>query len=400
MTADVGAGPLAGIKVIEIATVLMGPFAAQMLGDLGADVVKVETMQGDSSRAMGDGPHRELSGISLNLHRNKQSIGLDLKSNEGRDVLLRLLADADVLITNLRPGPLQRLRLDYENIGDDLPRLIYCQAQGFRSESDEANKPAYDDVIQALAGFPQLSTIAFDETRFLPTVVVDKVAGMFITQGVLAALVARGVTGRGQRIEVPMFDAGLAFNLVEHLAGAAIPGGTAGYGRVLSPHRGPHRTLDGHVALLPYTDSHWTMLFRSVGQEDLLDRPCFANHRSRLSNADEVYGLLASIVAKRTSGEWLDLCHEMDIPVAAVMSLDEIVTDPANHRGVLSDREHPVVGTFREIKQPIVFDDSGQVAHRPAPLKHEHTMEVLAAAGYSEAEINSLTKQGAVIQRN
>ena len=187
----------------------MGPFGAQLLGDLGADVTKVETGGGDGSRVMGGGPHPELSGIALNLHRNKRSIGLDLKEPRGRAILLRLLADADVLITNLRPGPLRRLGLDHETLRDDFPRLVYCQAQGFRTSSAEADLPAYDDIIQALTGFPQLNSTGFGAMHFVPSTIADKVAGMFIAQGVLAALVARSVTGEGQRVEVPMFDAAL-----------------------------------------------------------------------------------------------------------------------------------------------------------------------------------------------
>ncbi len=393
------AGPLAGIQVVEIATVVMGPFGAQILGDLGADVTKIETELGDSSRAIGPGPHSELSGVALNLHRNKQSIGIDLKHPDGRRIVLELLANCDVLITNLRPGPLARLGLDYATIGAQFPKLVYCQAQGFRSSTDEGDLPAYDDIIQALAGFPQISDLAFGETRFVPSIIADKVSGMFIAQGVLAALVARGVTGQGQRIEIPMFDAALAFNLVEHLAGAAIPGGEPGYGRVLSAHRGPHRTLDGYVALLPYTDAHWTALFTIADRPDVLSRPSFANHRARVSNADEVYGLLAEIVGERSSDEWISLCSKHGIPVAPVAGLADIVENHANHRGVLSDVEHPVVGTYREIKQPIVFDGSGQRPHAPAPLRAQNTEKILVELGYSPHEIAALLEDRVVYGR-
>ena len=316
-------GPLAGIKVLEIATVLMGPYAAQILGDLGADVIKVEARTGDGSRIMGDGPHPELSGVALNLHRNKQSIGIDLKQPEGREIILRLLKDCDILITNLRPGPLRRLKLDYDSLSKTYPRLIHCQAQGFRSDTDEADKPAYDDIIQALAGFPQLNDIAFGATRFMPTVLADKVSGLFIAQGVLAALVERSISGEAQRVEVPMFDVGLAFNLVEHLAHAAVPGEPAGYFRALTSHRGPHRTSDGFIAMMPYTDAHWEALFGAVGRSDLLELSCFADTRSRLAEADKAYGILADIVAEHATDYWLTLCNERDIPVAPVPRLDQ-----------------------------------------------------------------------------
>jgi crotonobetainyl-CoA:carnitine CoA-transferase CaiB-like acyl-CoA transferase len=328
-----GRGPLAGVKVVELATVIMGPFGGQLLGDLGADIVKVETGVGDGSRLMGGGPHPELSGIALNLHRNKRSIGLDLKDGRGREVLMALLRGSDVLITNLRPGPLRRLGLDYDAVHAEVPGLVYCQAQGFRTSSEEGDLPAYDDIIQALTGFPQLNEMGFGAAHFVPSTIADKVAGMFIAQGVLAALFARSTSGEGQRVEVPMFDAALAFNMVEHLARAAVAGEPVGYNRVLSAHRGPHRTSDGWVALLPYTDDHWTALFRAVGEEHQLEGPHFADARSRLMFADEVYGALASIVLRRSTAEWVALGTALGIPVSVVPPLQEIVDDEANHRG-------------------------------------------------------------------
>ncbi len=393
-----GRGPLAGIKVVELATVIMGPFGGQLLGDLGADIVKVETGVGDGSRLMGGGPHPELSGIALNLHRNKRSIGLDLKDGRGREVLMALLRGSDALITNLRPGPLRRLGLDYDAVHAEVPRLVYCQAQGFRTSSEEADLPAYDDIIQALTGFPQLNEMGFGATHFVPSTIADKVAGMFITQGVLAALFARSVSGEGQRVEVPMFDAALAFNMVEHLARAAVPGEPVGYNRVLSPHRGPHRTSDGWVALLPYTDDHWTALFRAVGEEHQLEGPHFADARSRLMFADEVYGALASIVLRRSTAEWVALGTALGIPVSVVPPLQEIVDDEANHRGVLRDAEHPVIGPFRSIGQPVVFSASGQRQPEPAPLVFEHTDEILAELGFSAARIDELVAARVVLR--
>ena len=387
-------GPLAGIRVIEIATVIMGPYGAQLLGDLGAEVIKIESGKGDGSRAMGGGPHPQLSGIALNLHRNKSSIVLDLKRPEALDVVRRLLADTDVLLTNLRPGPLERLGLDYESLRADFPRLVLCQAQGFASDSDEAGLPAYDDIIQALTGFPQLGQIAFDTTHFLPTIVADKVAGMFIAQGVLAALVARGTTGRGQRVEVPMFDAALAFNLVEHLAQATIEGGEPGYNRVLTPHRGPHATADGHIAMLPYTDAQWEALFAAVGEEALLEQPIFASHRARLDNADEVYGTLARIAAERTTAEWLELCAKHAVPVAPIPALADIVDDPTNHRGALVDRDHPIVGPYRSIRAPLRFSESTLDDPTPAPLLGQDTVALLRRAGYDDAAIDQLITEG------
>ena len=309
-TSAAGAAPgaLDGFRVLELSSVIMAPHATQVLGDLGAEVIKVETGGGDLNRVMGGGPHRELSGIALNVNRNKRAVSLNLKVPAGRAAFLRILDTCDVLVTNVRPGPLTRLGLSYQDVAPSRPRLVYCQAQGFRSGTGEEDRPAYDDIIQAATGLPRLSEVTVGQASFLPSVIADKVAGEMIVQAVLAALLYRERTGKGQRVEVPMFDAVLAFTLVEHLAQAAVPGGAAGYNRIMTRWRGPHRTRDGYVALMPYTDVHWRRLFAAVGRAELLDQPWYADHATRLANAGRVYAELAAIAAERTTGEWLELC--------------------------------------------------------------------------------------------
>ncbi len=389
------AGPLAGIRVLELASVIMGPYAGQLLGDLGADVIKVEHDALDSSRVMGGGPDPELSGIALNLHRNKRSVGLDLKSSGGRDVLMRLLATCDVLITNIRPSALARLKLSYEDVAPSMPHLVYCQSQGFPLGSDDEDRPAYDDIIQAMTGLPWLNEEVLGQTAFVPTLIGDKAVGLTIAYGVLAALVHRERTGEGQRVEVPMFNAVLSFNLVEHLSRATVPGGPAGYGRIMSSKRGPHRTLDGYVAIMPYTDANWSALCGAVNRRDLLERPWFANHQSRQRDPDRVFGDLAEIVAERTTKEWLDICARNDIPASAVPSLDEVVNDPTAHRGVLVDAAHPLVGTYRQIAPAVTMSKTPGSVRRHAPLVGEHTVEVLRELSYSDDDIASLVASGA-----
>ncbi len=399
-TAGTGAQPatpgaLDGFRVLELSTVIMAPHATQVLGDLGAEVIKVETGSGDLNRVMGGGPHRDLSGIALNVNRNKRAVSLNLKLPAGREAFLRILDTCDVLVTNVRPGPLARLGLSYQDVAPSRPRLVYCQAQGFRSGTGEENRPAYDDIIQAATGLPRLSEVTVGKASFMPSIIADKVAGEAIVQAVLAALLYRARTGKGQRVEVPMFDAVLAFTLVEHLSKAAVPGEPAGYNRIMTQTRGPHRTRDGYVALMPYTDAHWRRLFAAVGREELLDQPWYSDHATRLANAERVYAELAAIAAERTTGEWLELCAREGIPANPVPSLDEILADESLHRGMVSLADHPEIGKYRLIGPGMILDESPLTVRRPAPLRSEHTAEVLAEVGYTAGEISAMVADGA-----
>ena len=289
-----------------------------------------------------------------------------------------------------------RLGLAYSDLEASRPRLVYCQAQGFRVGTAEENRPAYDDIIQAATGMAALSERTVGATTFLPSIIADKIAGQTIISAVLAALLHRERTGRGQRVEVPMFDAVLAFNLVEHLSRAAIPGEQSGYSRIMTTTRGPHRTSDGYVAMMPYNDDHWHRLFAAVGREELLDQPWFADHNARLLDAEQVYANLAQIVSERSTAEWLELCDNEGIPANPVPTLDEILVDRDLHRDLISEAQHPVVGTYRLIGPGMILDAAPLQVRRPAPLRSEHTAEVLAEVGYDEASITALVEAGAV----
>jgi crotonobetainyl-CoA:carnitine CoA-transferase CaiB-like acyl-CoA transferase len=375
-------GPLHGIRVLDLSSVVMGPLATQIFGDLGADVITVEDPRGTLSRVMTAGPVPQLSGIALNLLRNKRSVVLDLKDPEGRRHALDIAATVDVVVTNLRPGTLGRLRLTYEDVVAVRPDVVFCQAQGYPSDSPSADAPAYDDVIQAGSGIPDTFRRQGGDPVLVPTLVADKVSGLTIAYAVLAALVHRERTGEGQRIEVPMIDVLTAFTLVEH-AGAATavpPQGPPGYPRILNPERQPQRTADGWINVLAYTRENYEDLFHEGGRPDLAADERIRSARSRIAHADTLYRDVAEVLTQRTTGEWLAFCSRARIPASAVPTLEELVE-------ALPEDEHPIAGRYRVIPQPVRFSAfPGPTVHRPAALSGQHTDEVLAEVAGRSAQ--------------
>ena len=377
-------GPLADVRVLDLTSVVMGPFATQILGDLGAEVITVEDVKGDTNRTMGVGPHPQFSGVALNLMRNKRNISLDLRHPDGLEACLRLAEQADILITNLRPGSLRRLGLDYESVRARAPRIIYCQAQGWPTDSPNADKAAYDDVVQSAAGVAATFELRDGEPAVAPTIMADKLSGVTIVYGVLAALHHRERTGEGQRLEVPMVEVVQSFMLTEHASGAVqVPAqAPAGLPRVLLPGRHPQRTKDGWIHVLPYSDKNYRDLFATVGRH-AHDDERLSTRWARLENARELYAEIAELIATRTTAEWLEYCAEHDIPAGPVRSLDELVAE-------LPIAEHPVAGPYRVINPAVRFDATPAGLHRHAPLIGEHGDEVLAEVGYTADEIAAL----------
>lgn len=380
-------GPLAGVRVLDLSSVIMGPYATQILGDLGADVICVEDRKGDTNRIMGPGPVAGMSGVSMNLLRNKRNVCLDLKHEAGRDAFLRLVATCDVMVTNLRPGPLARLRLTYEDVRQVRPDIIVCQAQGWPSDGPDGDKPAYDDVIQANCGIAHSFELQSGTPALAPTLVADKVSGLTVAYAVMAALFHRERTGEGQRVEVPMIDALTSFTLVEHGCAAVPMMGPAGYPRILAADRRPFRTLDGWVAVLPYSGPNYDDLFREGGRTELVGDERTRTARARNQNAAYLYSAVAPIIETRTTAFWVAFCRDHDIPAAAVRTLDEIVDE-------LPVATHPVAGEYRMVPPPVRFGVSPASVRRPAPFLGQHSAEVMAEVGLSSEEIDALVAQG------
>lgn len=390
-------GPLSGVRVIELTSVVLGPLACQALGDMGADIIKVESPSGDSNRQVGPRVSRDMGALFLTCNRNKRSVIVDLKREEGREVLVRLAAHADVVIHNLRPAALGRLGLTAARLREQNPGLIVCAVTGFGRHGPYAERPAYDDLIQAASGLAALEGLERDAPAYVPTIVADKTTALVVVNAVLAALVHRGRTGEGQDVDVPMFESMVAFVMAEHLFARAFepPRGPAGYTRLLSPHRRPYPTRDGVLAVLPYLDEHWAAFCALAGRDDLARDPRYATLAGRSTHIDEVYRLTAGIIATRTTAEWVRALERTPIPFMPVRTLDELFDDPHLAAvGFWQEMSHPSEGRLRTTAPPMEFSKTPASVRRPPPRLGEHTREVLEEAGFTAAEIAALQAAG------
>ncbi len=391
-------GPLHGIRVLELTSVVLGPWACQMLGDFGAEVIKVEPPTGDTNRHLG--PHRankDMCSLYLSCNRNKRSVVLDLKTPAGVEAALRLAQKSDVVIHNFRPQAMTRLGLDYEAIRACNPRVIYCATYGYSKAGPYGDKGALDDSIQAASGVAVLQSMVEGEPRYLPTIVADKTTALNVVQAVLAALFHRERTGEGQEIEVPMFECMVAYVMTEHLWGLTFepPIGKAGYTRLMSKHRRPYKTKDGYLAVLPYWDAHWSTFCEKAGRPELARDPRYANMQERLKNIDQSYAATAEIMATKTTQEWIDLLGNTNVPIMIVNTLDELVDDPhLKATDFWQTSEHPTEGTIRMSKPPVNFSKTPAEIRRPAPRLGEHSVEVLQEAGYTDREIEAMLQAG------
>ncbi|MBN4093439.1 MULTISPECIES: CoA transferase [Methylobacterium] len=387
------AGPLAGVRVVDLTSVIMGPSATHMLADLGADVIKIETPEGDSFRHYRPARGAGMGGNFLHLNRNKRSVRLDLKRPAARAALDRLIATADVLVHSMRPDAILRLGYGYERVRALRPDIVFCGAYGFGADGPYAHKAAYDDLIQAGSGLAALQTAAYGQPGYLPTVLCDKIAGQAIACAILAALYERRAGGGGQAVEVPMFETMVEFNFVEHMVGYAFepPLGPPGFNRVLSPRRKPYRTRDGHACILPYSDRNWRDFFIHTGRLEFVDDPRFAPLAVRVENIEILYALVEEEAPRRTTAEWVAFCDSVSIPCMPVLGLEDLPEDAhLKAVGFFGSAEHPSEGRYRTMRRPVSFSGSRFAIRRHAPRLGEHTAEVLAEAGLEPAEIAAL----------
>lgn len=391
---------LAGVRVLDLTTVVFGPYASLILADYGADVVKIESPDGDSTRRTGPRQEPDLAAIFLGINRNKRSIVLNLKQADARDALLKLVDGADVLMHSMRPAKMAKLGLDPQTLCARNPRLIYAGLYGFGEGGAYAGQPAYDDIVQGLSGIADITQRQGGEPRYLPTIAADKTCGQVAAHAILAALFQRERTGQGQQLEVPMFESMTSYLLVEHFYGRHLEDtpGTAGYPRVLAPWRRPYQTTDGYLSMMPYTDAHWQRFFNETGHPELATDARFSDITARTQHIEDLYARVGSIVANHDTAHWLALCQRLEIPAAPINRLEDLEHDP-HLRSV--DFFVPLTSTaghhYRFTRNPVRLQRS-DVAPAMPPRLGEHTREVLQQAGLSADQIEQLLTQGAAHQ--
>lgn len=364
------AGPLQGIRVLDLTSVIAGPYATQMLGDLGADVVKVETAQGDIMRWPGPARSPGMGAAFLNCNRNKTSIVLDLKAQADHAAFMELADKADVFVHNMRPAAAARLGLSYADLQARNPDLIYCAIVGFGQDGPYRDRPAYDDVIQAASGWASLEWTTGGEPRYAPTIVADKTAALFAASAINAALLHRERVGEGQYIEVPMYEVMVSFLLVEHLGGRTFSPaeGPAGYSRLMSQHRRPYRTKDGHISVLPYTAAHWKRFFVAAEREDWASDQRLTSDSARSGCIDELYQRVSLCLPNRTSTEWINLLTAEDVPCSRVNSIDDLLADEhLKAVNFFSVSTHPTEGDLVNIRPPVLFSRTPCEINLPPP---------------------------------
>ena len=389
-------GPLDGMRVLDLTTVIMGPYASRILADLGADVIKIEGPEGDSFRTYGPYESKGMGGAILNLHRNKRSIALDLKDPDGRAALDRLIANSDVLVHNLRVGAADRLRLDWAGVSRINPAIVLCAARGFASDGPYGHKAAYDDLIQAGSGFSALFEQINGVPRYAPTSWCDKVTGQAIAYSVLGALIHRLRTGEGQALEVPMFEVCIDFMLVEHFGAMAFEPakGPPGFKRQLALGRKPYRTSDGWACILPYSDRNWRDFFHFIGRPELAAEPRYAEIGSRVTNIEELYEIIETEGPRHTTAEWVAFCDRVAIPAMPVLSFEDLPSDPhVIATGMLEIRRHPSEGGYKHLRSPVRFSATPATLRRFAPRAGEHTQEVLEELGLPPEQVRRIVRR-------
>ncbi len=382
--------PLSGVKVLDLTTTLYGPCTTQILGDFGADVIKIESPSGDPVRHVGPARNKGMASIFLGCNRNKRGIVLDLKRAADKDALWRLIESSDMFIHNMRAHKIAELGFSADDVLKHKPDLVYGGLHGYREAGPYGKRPAYDDVIQGQSGIAGTFAKRDGTPSLIPSAMADKTAAYIAASGLVAAYVKRLRTGKGVYMECAMFEGLVSYNLIEHQYGATFspPIGDAGYPRALSVNRRPHKTLNGYLCLLAYTDQQWNSFWKVAGQPELAQDPRFKTINDRSKNIDALYDLAGKVIASRDTETWLSLFEEAQVPAGHVNSLDDVMDDEhLKAIGFFRPFNHPSEGDMVIPDTPYVFDRESLPVRQPQPNLGEHTEEVLREAGLSEDAI-------------
>ena len=375
----------------------MGPFASQNLGDMGADVIKIEPPMGDITRQIGPARNLDMGAMYLSVNRNKRSLVLNLKNQKGRDILLELSKNADVVIHSMRPKAMSRLKLTYVDFLSVNQSIIFCGCYGYGNNGPYAGRPAYDDVIQGVSGLSSIMGLKSREPQHAPALLADKTVAMAATQAIAFALLHRERTGEGQSIEIPMFENMVHFNLVEHFFGSKFhpPESDFGYTRLLAKERKPMKTKDGYISMMPYTEKHWRSFFAVFERSDMLNDPRVKDTKLRAAHISDLYEIASDLVGKCTSDEVMKLLLKADVPCMPINSLSDLLEDPhIKATDFITEETHPTEGKIKSTNIPNRFSKSPGSLRRHAPSLGEHSLEVLIEAGYSNDDINSFVRNG------
>lgn len=395
-------GPLDGIRVLDLSSVVLGPLATQIMGDLGADVIKIEAPAGDTTRYTGPRRSPDMAALFMGLNRNKRSIVLDLKQEAAQDALWRLIDTADVFVHSIRPQKIAKLGFSDEAVLARNGRIVYAGIHGYRSDGPYAGAPAYDDVIQGQSGSVDLMTRLVGEPRYMPTIMADKTCALVTAYSVMAALVERERSGKGQFVEIPMFETMVAYNLTEHIYGHAFdpPVDDMGYSRVLTPSRRPYKTSDGYLCMLVYTDIQWQRFWTEVGRPELIDDPRFDTLGHRSDNIEELYKIASDYVATRSTADWTPVLEKLEIPFGPITTLEELEDDPhLNAIDFFKKAEHSSEGGVVMPDIPVKFSRTPAGIDQLQPGFGEHSAEILREAGLTETDIDTMMASGAAMER-
>jgi crotonobetainyl-CoA:carnitine CoA-transferase CaiB-like acyl-CoA transferase len=393
-------GPLSGIRVVDLTSVVFGPLATQILGDMGAEVIKVEGPEGDTTRYTGPARSQDMAALFMGLNRSKRSLVLDLKKTAAQNALWRLIDGADVFVHSMRPQKVEALGFGPDAVRKRNPRIVYAGLHGYLNGGPYSGQPAYDDVIQGQSGIASLMTGVAGEPRYIPLIIADKTCALAASNAICAALLGRERTGRGQIVEVPMFETMTFFVMAEHLYGHTFvpPEAPLGYTRLLAPWRRPYKTKDGYICMLAYTDPQWRKFWEVVGMPELTTDERFNNLSNRSLNIADLYRLAGESLGDKTTDEWLPIFQKLDIPSARISTLDEVFNDPHLAAvGMFKKVMHPTEGEIVMTQLPFRFDNTAAPIERMQPKFGQHSREILLEAGLSEGDVHSLFESGSAV---